>query len=825
MKLDEMSTEELLRLQQSLRPQRAVRASNKSDLSNLSVEELKALQGQLEGPQDDKIVSDEFLNEQPQEPMQFPSMLSPRDMATMRKDQQRKQVIEQMPEPESVDPMKKYASNPEAELGAKTRIQFALEPNESNRRALLADTFGAENLLEDKSGDLYLIQEGMVRPINTAGLSQADLAEFAGALPEMGGTGIGAGIAGPAGAAGGAAIGNLARMGLSEIMGTPQVAKGEEIAGNVALAGLLGGAAEGLTRIAKNATKSLVEKLMPEATERSMRVISEMDKVKVPKEQTALQKLRGKPIEYMELTPTTGQKYGGTTLSQEKILMSTPFWGRKIRKAVDEQSKVIYKGIKDEIGDFTGTKFIGPELGVKLKENTTSNISALKRTAGNLFQDFEQKGSMVNIDPISVRSSLLSKIDNLKLFNSKGKPLKYVYGATKLNDHEHESLQRVLTKVIKRLGDSKKPLNATSLNNMRIALDKSIDVFQSEFKDIKLPDAALLKVRSSFMDAVEGQLRKSNDFAATGFKIARDMWSEAMKKQNMARKLGLDITNMKRITPDEKVLDNIFSNSEKFKMAKELFGEDMESLALSHIEDTVRLLAKGGEEIPPTRVLNALLKKKPVLVKALGEKKMDTIENLLNVAVENNIPVNPSMTAITQMQANPIGSTKSAIQLLGIRKLIESGYEFPKSGQRLLRLMTQKGFMDEKRMGAFPSEKPKKRLNLGRKPQSINMENYSGLITEENRPVEMTDSGDYSPVMPETVEIDGKFYNIPTYFKGEKKSLEDSIEIIKANDFKDPETNRELKPFNSMNEAKKSATERVKNIGIMLDPRLGKGGR
>lgn len=128
----------------------------------------------------------------------------------------------------------------EASLGFINRAKYSLEPIQSNRKALLEQQFGQDNIMEDKNGELFVRQNNKFVPVNKDGFSTADVADFAGAIPEMAGglaggaAGVAAGLATSGGlgsvpmaiitGAAGAGAGSAIRQGLSAAVGTPQVA-------------------------------------------------------------------------------------------------------------------------------------------------------------------------------------------------------------------------------------------------------------------------------------------------------------------------------------------------------------------------------------------------------------------------------------------------------------------------------------------------------------------------------------------------------------------------------------------------------------------------
>ena len=66
----------------------------------------------------------------------------------------------------------------------------------------------------------------------------------------------------------------------------------------------------------------------------------------------------------------------------------------------------------------------------------------------------------------------------------------------------------------------------------------------------------------------------------------------------------------------------------------------------------------------------------------------------------------------------------------------------------------------------------------------------------------------------------GKETQIPTIFNGKQVSVEEAIEIIVANDGKDPDTGRKLEGFDSLEEAEVAGKKRLKFLNSELE-RLG----
>ena len=72
--------------------------------------------------------------------------------------------------------------------------------------------------------------------------------------------------------------------------------------------------------------------------------------------------------------------------------------------------------------------------------------------------------------------------------------------------------------------------------------------------------------------------------------------------------------------------------------------------------------------------------------------------------------------------------------------------------------------------------------------------------------------GSYSTERTETVEVDGKWYNIPTMYGGKSVSSEEALKRAIKNKMTDEETGRSFTPHNDVDSAVKAARERSKSL-------------
>ena len=73
------------------------------------------------------------------------------------------------------------------------------------------------------------------------------------------------------------------------------------------------------------------------------------------------------------------------------------------------------------------------------------------------------------------------------------------------------------------------------------------------------------------------------------------------------------------------------------------------------------------------------------------------------------------------------------------------------------------------------------------------------------RPIIANPDGSHSTERTTTIEVDGKWVNIPTMFDGKEVDPDEAFRIMSENGFRDPETGKRPKLFSTMGEAEKSA--------------------
>lgn len=86
--------------------------------------------------------------------------------------------------------------------------------------------------------------------------------------------------------------------------------------------------------------------------------------------------------------------------------------------------------------------------------------------------------------------------------------------------------------------------------------------------------------------------------------------------------------------------------------------------------------------------------------------------------------------------------------------------------------------------------------------------------TAEGRPIIENPDGSHSSERTVTIEVDGKYVNIPTMFGGKQVSEDEATRIMSRNKWADPETGRGMRFFDSLDEALDAAGERSQSIPV-----------
>lgn len=557
----------------------------------------------------------------------------------------------------------------EASLGFATRAKFAIEPMQSNRKALLEEKYGPENIMQNSKGDLYVRQNDQFVPVNKDGFSTADVADLVGAIPEAAGGVVGT-VAGAVGGAGvasvpgaialgsaGGAAGSAARQALSAAIGNPQVASLEERAVETGLSAAFGGAGTGLglaakaginkvkpgiTNIIKNLTKGTGEALetVGETTSKgSANTALEMAGNITPiyEKQTAegitgaVADQSGRNVVQSEMEnlkaiakrqglpdPTYAQAAQGKALIAEAKVMDTPLIGGKVRKQVDGQLKLIRNNIEKVTGKFIDADSDAFEVGQATREYADTAVSSVKKIASELYQEVEEQGADAMIGKRTFFNKFRDYAGELGVINPDLTPAKYAADSG-LTRAEFDTVQRALFDgmyAIKRNPSQK--IRFESVN----ALRKTMNGVAEELRD-KSPNAArLVKKFGKELDlTVERVLNREHPELGEKFSAANKNWAKYKGQEEVLSKY------LKADMGDENVVKSIMGNTAKIEALKEIIGEkQIKEIGKSYVRDIVEKLGKSGIGRADT-ALNEIKKRKAQIVASMGE---DTYSNLVD---------------------------------------------------------------------------------------------------------------------------------------------------------------------------------------------------
>lgn len=586
----------------------------------------------------------------------------------------------------------------EADLGTLNRLQYSLEPLESNRRAFLVREFGAENVMQDKEGEVYLRQGGEWRPVNKEGISMADIADVAGSTPEILGAGAGAllgfGTASIPAAAAGAGAGSIIRQGLSSAIGTPQVATTGERVAEVGLSTAFGagGAAVG------KGLKEVGKKVAPRVAKVLRKSFFDSNK-RVGKFLKGLEG-RGGDADLLEQTakkyglpePTKAQIAGGDAYDIERALSERPVWGRGIRKKFEEQTEAIKKNLKEEIGDFVQPD-AQPNLaktGASIKSAAENVIESTKNRASELFDDVAATASDVKAPAKQVRGELLSSLNKFGLFDKKGNPLPHS-AKTGLKPDEFKKLQTATGGMLRDLGfqfdvndlgdikslrgvaDGFGDVDANFINTWRQYINDNI----SYEKGFSRADIRLKQLEQGLLDLGERMLDAADPESKVKWQTARKLWSEQLrlnqlfkKSGNVGKGKGIGIANLS----EDKVLKTVFSNRQNVKSLIELTDQETAKKAgLEYIREN--FLKKFGEEGQKSAqgAFSFLRDNKDALETAIGRKTYKKLFDLVYFQKKLGKPFNTSKTGIMNILNDELFSVKGVAS--GLAQTAERGFK------------------------------------------------------------------------------------------------------------------------------------------------------
>lgn len=562
----------------------------------------------------------------------------------------------------------------EADLGAFNRARYSIEPIESNRKALLVQEFGPENVME-LEGETYILQDEQWRPVNAAGVSGADAAELAGTLPEMLGAGAGAVVGlGPGSipsAMLGASAGSAIRQGVSSLMGTPQVATGTERMGELAISAGTSGVLAGLGKVGKWGLKKAVKK--------ARKALPGLDISDDGRKIIEIAKKQGLP------EPTSGQKIGGRTLELEKALGEKRFFGSSIRARYEQQAEQIKQNLKNFAGDFIEVDSPMDAVGKKAKDKIITKIESVKRMAQDGFDDAVRAGREVTVGAKDVKLSLIDNFKELGVMDSKGRLVKHS-SRTGLTADQFKRLQKVAKTLMDDvetfaktpkdvlIGEGEAVIDANAINTMRKFVDANI----REGQKLGYDDALLIRLKNSLLQTTEDMLFTHSKEAGESFASARYAWHQYKTLQKAFSKGGKTGLGLEGLA-DEKVVKKIFTDSENVKKATQFFSkEEMDALGVSYVHDILTKKLGGADQVGAQGALTMIRRSKPQLVASIGEASYNNLRDNLHFLAKIGKPINPSKTAIMSMRELSIGNFIQGLAEAGeltARRLKRGGFE------------------------------------------------------------------------------------------------------------------------------------------------------
>lgn len=604
--------------------------------------------------------------------------------------------------PDSLD-----VNMPEAELGATNRAKYSLEPIQSNRVALLEQTYGKENVKSDQAGNLFINQNGYYRPVNKAGFGMSDVAEFAGALPEaipevagaaLGATGglaagaplgplaLGTGASGAAtGRAIGAGVGSLFRQALSSAAGTPQVATlGERAmetgmsAATGSLGGLIADTAPSLIRkipggellVGKAGVPGLVEN-MPSTLAKDFATSGAVNQTPSEVGSVASGYLEG-PVQTRDVVeqqmaklkgiasrqglpePTYAQAAGGKAVLAEGTLMETPLIGGKVRQQVDKQLKAVKSNLEKITGSFIDSESNAYEVGLATKEIAQANQEVQKNMAQELYKKVDEMGVDATVGKRTFFNKYRDFAGEHGLINPDLSRAKYDVSSPYTPD-EFKTLQDAVFGGLDAIKASQSPKIRFEGINAQI---KKIGRVAENLRESDPNSRRLLLQLKEELDATaERTLNREAPKLGEVFKEANRNYAIYKKYESFNDKIfpaGMG---------EEKVVKKLMSDSAKIEELKGVIGEDrVREIGKSHVKDILEKLSKSGVARADT-ALNAIKKDKTQIISAIGEKDYGTLVDNLYYLNRVNQPLNIGRESLYSL----FDETKGGLKGFGAR--------------------------------------------------------------------------------------------------------------------------------------------------------------
>lgn len=616
----------------------------------------------------------------------------------------------------SASGMTEIDNESEADLGLINRAKYSIEPIQSNRKALLEQEYGSNNVME-KNGELYLKQDNKFVPLNKDGFSFSDVTDFAGATPEIVGGAVGTGVGLLAGVpsggtmsvplaigagAAGAGAGSAFRQGLSAIIGNPQVATVGERALETGISAAAGGAFSGAATYAKpflskagasmsqiiknlkgggkeiteevgetalktvsNSSSEIAGQLTPNFEKQTAdsvmsQVANQSERDMVKNEMTNLSDIAAR--ENIP-KPSYAQAAQGKALIAEAKILDMPLISGKVRKQYDGQLKAIKDNIEGITGKFIDIRSDAPEIGSAAREFAETIIESNKKASSELYQEVESEMAGAIVDKRSVYNTFRDFAGDWALVTPGSSEAEFI--ATKgLTRTEFKNMQEIVFDGLKALranGADEIPFEA--LNGIKKTLKSSVE----ELK-VSNPNSAriLKKLVDKVEDKLEGTMRVNSPGTAEKLKAANSGWrkfyDDSDKLNSIIKNGNLD---------DEKVVRTVMSGTKNIQKMKDLIGEERVSeIGKSYVRDILEPLGKSGIARADS-AMSAIKKQRAQIEAAIGRKNYDRLIDNLHFLNRTGQPLNVSRASLYNVLDNRGAGLKDlTLKLAGTAKTI-----------------------------------------------------------------------------------------------------------------------------------------------------------
>jgi hypothetical protein len=576
----------------------------------------------------------------------------------------------------------------EASLGFVNRAKYALEPIRSNRKAILVEQFGEDNVMEDDKGEIFVREGRHFLPVNRDGISVADGADMLGALPEMAGGLVGAGLGLVAGVptggaasvplavglgAAGAGAGSMIRQGLSAAIGNPQVAELGERAMETGLSAGIGGVASGAATaikpvaqkaktgitqwlkgaggeagktVGKTTTKTvaksnmgLVGEIQPVLAKRTAEEVTGEIADQSGREmvQENMKKLTKIATQEGLPAPSYAQAAQGKAIIAENKVMDMPLIGGKIRKQADTQAKLVRKNLEKITGMAIDADNDQGIVGQVVREYADTNVAARKKIAQELYKAVEDEGAEVFIGKRTFYKKLRDEAAKHGLMNPDGSFAQYD-ATSGMTRETHKRLQAIFA-------DPMDALRANQSNKVRFdsanALVKTLKANAEELKTTN-PDAhrRIIGMIKELNTSLERTLNREAPGLGEKFSAANSNWATYKRQQKALEKL------IPPGTSDEHIIRKVMNGSAKIDQMKELIGEDeVKKMARSYVADIFYKLKKSGVARADT-AMDAMRKSQTQIKAALGEEAYESAMRNLEYLNSTSRPLNISRASL-----------------------------------------------------------------------------------------------------------------------------------------------------------------------------------